>query len=226
VSISAPGERIASWDYGDYYGRERIMTYTAAGQPYSDEAQTRVPGPQPTAPGTLTILDVDYPARTAAYEKFTIPSPDQKAHLHGHYAKAMVVPLCGPHGIMGFSLGETSADSVASCVRELLVSGKATVTGHQWIDDVDTIKIALATGSTPRSPKPTWRQTLWVNPSTYLPVQMTVLPYSGNGAYVGFSQLANGPFTEAVTEFRWLPPTPANLAQLNAPIPSGFRVSG
>jgi hypothetical protein len=41
-----------------------------------------------------------------------------------------------------------------------------------------------------------------------------------------FPPLAVGSFTEAVTEFQWLPPTPANLAQLNAPIPPGFRVSG
>jgi hypothetical protein len=226
ASSSAPGERIASWDYGGYYGRERTMVYTAAGQPYSDEAQTRVPGPQPSAPGTLTILDVDYPARTAAYEKFTIPSPDQKAHPPGHHAKATAVPLCGPQGLMGFSLHGTSADSVASCMRELLASGKATVAGHQRIDGVDTIKIVLTTGFTPRSPKPTWRQTLWVNPATYLPVRMTVLPYSDNRVDVSFPPLADGPFTEAVTEFQWLPPTPANLARLSAPIPSGFRVSG
>jgi hypothetical protein len=227
ASGSAPGERIASWDYGGYYGRERTMVYTAAGQRYSDEAQARVPGPRPSAPGTLTILDVDYRARTAAYEKFTIPSLYQKAHLPGYYAKATAVSPCDAQGIIiGFSLAGTSADSVASCVRGLLASGKATVTGRQRIDGVDTIKIVLVTGLPPRAPKPAWRQILWVNPSTYLPVQMATLPYSGDGYPYIHLRLAVGPLTEAVTEFRWLPPTPANLAQLNAPIPPGFRVSG
>jgi hypothetical protein len=227
ASSSAPGERIASWDYGGYYGRDRTMVYTAAGQPYSDEAQTRIPGPRPSAPGTLTILDVDYPARTAAYEKFSIPSPYQKAHPRGHDAKAMKVSPCGGQGIIpGYSLGQTPAGSVASCMRELLASGKATVAGHQRIDGVDTIKIVLVSGLPPRAPKPVWRQILWVNPSTYLPVQMATLPYSGGGYPYIHLRLAVGPLIEAVTEFQWLSPTPADLAQLSAPVPLGFRVSG
>jgi hypothetical protein len=54
----------------------------------------------------------------------------------------------------------------------------------------------------------------------------SALPYSGNGYPFVRPPLAVGPLTEAVTEFQWLPPTPANLAQLDAPIPPGFRVSG
>lgn len=220
ASSSAPGAKVAYWDYGGYYGRQRTMVYTAAGQPYSDEADTRSPGQRPSAPDELTILHVEYTARSAAREHFTLPPADWKPP--GHPATATGVPLCGAQGITGYSLDGTSAGSVASCMRELLASGTATVAGHQRIGGVDTIKIDL----TSRLPL-TWRQTLWVNPSTYLPVQMTTLPYSGDGyPYMHYPPLAVGPFTEAVTEFQWLPPTPANLAQLNAPIPPGFRVSG
>jgi hypothetical protein len=42
-----------------------------------------------------------------------------------------------------------------------------------------------------------------VDPATYLPVRWDV----------GGSQ----------TDYLWLPPTPANLALLNEPIPAGFR---
>jgi len=224
ASSSAPGERVAYWDYGGYYGRQRLMVYTAAGQPYSDEADTRSPGQRPSAPDELTILDVEYTARSAAWEHFTLPPADRKPP--GHPATATKVPLCAVQGIMAYSLEGISVGSVASCMRELLASGTATVAGHQRIGGVDTIKIVL-TYRLPRLAEPQWRRTLWVNPSTYLPVQMTTLPDSSDGyPYVSDPPLAIGPFTEAVTEFQWLPPTPAHLAQLNAPIPPGFRVSG
>jgi hypothetical protein len=237
ASTSAPGERISFWDYGGYYGRDRTMISTAAGQPYSDEATTRSPGQRPSAPGELTVLDVGYTTRSATWQHFTIPSLDSKpapprgsgttGSSKAGSATTSAEPLCGTQGILGFSLTGTSADSVASCVRELLTSGTATIAGRQRIDGIDTIKIILTSRTTPSSPEPTWRQTLWVNPSTYLPVRMVSLPYSSDGyPYMSLPPLAVGPFTEAVTEFQWLPPTPANLAQLNAPIPSGFHVSG
>ncbi len=43
----------------------------------------------------------------------------------------------------------------------------------------------------------------WVDPATYLPIQMA-LPHQR-------------------TEFRWLAPTPANLAQLKVTVPVGFK---
>lgn len=221
ASSSAPGERIAYWAYGNYYGSQRTMTYTAAGQPYSDTTSTRSPGQRPTAPAKLTILDVDYTARSATRWHFTIPPLGSKPSGH---LPANVHPLCGPQGIPLYTLEGTSAGTAATCMRELLASGTATIAGHQRIRGVDTIKIVLTSRFPLRAPQPEWRQTVWVNPSTYLPVQMTTLPYSSSGSpYMHFPPLAVGSFTESVTEFQWLPPTQANLAQLNAPIPPGFR---
>jgi hypothetical protein len=37
---------------------------------------------------------------------------------------------------------------------------------------------------------------------------------------------ASGALLNVLTEFRWLPATPANLAQLTAPVPAAFKVSG
>ncbi len=58
---------------------------------------------------------------------------------------------------------------------------------------------------------------LWVDPTTYLPIQEIDVPA---GASVDSDQSIR-------TEYQWLPPTPANLAQLtlNGAIPPGFQLS-
>ena len=63
-------------------------------------------------------------------------------------------------------------------------------------DGVNTIKIVSKQGGI----------TLWVRPDTYLPVRLI---------------LDQGRIN-AQTDFRWLPPTPANLAQLKVAVPAGF----
>jgi hypothetical protein len=78
-------------------------------------------------------------------------------------------------------------------IRSQLACGAYTVVGRQAVGGVDAIKITGASGAF----------TFWVNPATYLPVQMA-LP-------------------QQRTEFRWLPPTEANLAQLRVTVPAGFR---
>jgi hypothetical protein len=78
-------------------------------------------------------------------------------------------------------------------IRSQLACGAYTVVGRQVVGGVDAIKITGASGAF----------TFWVNPATYLPVQMT-LP-------------------QQRTEFRWLSPTEANLDQLKVTVPAGFR---
>ena len=62
-----------------------------------------------------------------------------------------------------------------------------------------------------------FRETIWVDPSTYLPVRVSVTFLHPHGRS---SQL--------VYDFRWLAPTKANLAALHAAIrqatiPAGYR---
>jgi hypothetical protein len=78
-------------------------------------------------------------------------------------------------------------------IRSQLACGAYTVVGRQVVGGVDAIKITGASGAF----------TFWVNPATYLPVQMT-LPLQR-------------------TEFQWLSPTPANLAHLKVAAPAGFK---
>ena len=58
--------------------------------------------------------------------------------------------------------------------------------------------------------------TIWVDPSSYLPVRLTAqLQLNAGGNEKQNATLTIG--------FRWLPPTRANLKELTAPIPKGFR---
>jgi hypothetical protein len=81
-------------------------------------------------------------------------------------------------------------------IRHELGCGEYTPDGRQRVDGIDAIKL---TGK--------GLGALWVNPATYLPVR----------ALFTFGS------EQSQTDFRWLSPTPANLAQLSAPVPAGFR---
>jgi hypothetical protein len=78
-------------------------------------------------------------------------------------------------------------------IRAQLACGAYTVAGKQAVGGVDALKITASSG----------HLTLWVNAATYLPMR-----------------LADGGLQ---TDFQWLPPTPADLATLNMPVPAGFH---
>jgi hypothetical protein len=84
--------------------------------------------------------------------------------------------------------------------------------GHQRVDGVDAIKLIMK----PLPGLPV-RQTLWLDPSTYLPLRTST---AARGTHGQVSLL--------VQDYQWLPPTTANLAALHAAIhratiPPGFR---
>lgn len=102
-------------------------------------------------------------------------------------------------------------------VRKLLSCGAA-VAGRQRVDGVDTIRLKLSSryhracaGSNNGDrchPVPVgWTGTLWANAKTFLPVRLR-----SHGHGFGFQ-----------IDFRWLPPTRANLAKLHQTIPAGFK---
>jgi hypothetical protein len=100
-----------------------------------------------------------------------------------------------PGCIRGFDidLGGGAGNGWPGFIRSQLACGAYTVAGRQVIDGINTIKITGADG----------RFTFWVNPVNYLPVQ----------ANLGQRQ----------TDFHWLAPTPARLAQLQVTPPAGFK---
>ena len=97
-------------------------------------------------------------------------------------------------------------------ISKALSCGLFHLSGRQWVDGVDAMTLV----SQPRGMG--FRDTLWVDPATYLPVRMSATIFSG---------LGRG--SHLVTDFRFLPPTRANLAALHAavqraPIPASFRL--
>ncbi len=97
-------------------------------------------------------------------------------------------------------------------ISKALSCGLYSLRGRQWVDGVDAMTLV----SQPRGMG--YRDTVWVNPSTYLPVRRSTTFLSGPSRGQQF-----------VTDFRFLPPTPANLAALHAavrraPIPPTFRL--
>jgi hypothetical protein len=119
----------------------------------------------------------------------------------------------------------------ASQVRKLLSCGTVSVQGHQRVDGVNAVELRLharrericevvvqlppARGTRRVSSKRHcglaslgWNGTLWVDPSTYLPVRLRPFAATRSGERL---------------DFRWLPPTAANLAKLHQTIPPGFR---
>jgi hypothetical protein len=89
-----------------------------------------------------------------------------------------------------------------------------TLAGNQPVDGIDTIKLI-------RQPLTlegqTTRETLWVDPKTYLPLRISTM---SSAPHQGTATLTNN--------FRWLSPTTANLARLHAAeqrgvIPASFR---
>jgi hypothetical protein len=91
---------------------------------------------------------------------------------------------------------------IPSAIQQMLTCGDLAYAGKQRVDRVLSIKIVgrgVLTGIT-----------IWVNPATYLPVRMGLW----------FTNLGSASYS--VTDYQWLPPTKANLGQLDVAIPPGF----
>jgi hypothetical protein len=113
----------------------------------------------------------------------------------------------------------------SSFIKATLDCGAASVTGHVRINGQETIRITgkpitvrLGRGEGgavhEKYARALW--TLYVNPSSYLPVRMIGVTetFGGSGGHTRF---------QSVTNVRWLPPTPANVAQALVSIPPGYH---
>jgi hypothetical protein len=91
----------------------------------------------------------------------------------------------------------------AAQLRAAAACGSYRVVGRQLVNGVNAIKLEMVIqGRIARADG----QTFWVDPSTYLPLRME----------------SRGTNSSVVSEFRWLPPTAANVAKVQVPIPAGF----
>lgn len=128
-------------------------------------------------------------------------------------------PLTGRNGTLpkltcAHAFPGAATPHLRATILKALSCGLFALAGHQRIDGVDAIKLtmkpALGLG---------FRETLWLDPSTYLPVRTSVAAFWGS----------HGQVSLLVQDYRWLPPTAVNLAALHAAIrratiPARFRM--
>jgi hypothetical protein len=191
--LTHPEPVIDGWSYGI---RNRTLRESAGGQPLT-EYWVR------TGHGKPAFIVVNYQNRR--WERLA-------------YKPVTTGPQAGlcraPQFFLILGARSAAAADWKPIVESGLRCGLFHVAGHQRVEGIDAIKL---TGTADTG------ITLWVDPHTYLPVQV-----AGNVQIVE-STGKNGPVTAKATiwiHFRWLSPTRANLAQLTGTIPSGFRQVG
>jgi hypothetical protein len=185
------------WSNGNQW---RLVTYSPDGRPLYDEG---------FASSSLYTL-VSYQTRTWVRQRGLGAGPAGVSVLPSppgcELSPAAASPLLFAYGLPGTRSSASSLPStVARELRAAVSCGGLTSVGRQRVDGIETIELRSRPGSLAS-------ETIWVSPSTYLPVRATVRVALGH--LPGRQQTAN---------ITWLPPTPQNLAKLTVPIPAGFR---
>jgi hypothetical protein len=113
----------------------------------------------------------------------------------------------------GFSLPPTwgTYPEIAAGLHQDLACGALSSEGMQQVDGVNALKLVSVQHSRfgPKTPATTVT-IIWVDPATYLPVRLTT------------QQTRPEVSVPMRLDFRWLPPTRANLALLTVRIPPGY----
>ncbi len=105
--------------------------------------------------------------------------------------------------LFGVGSPDAAAPDWAKMIRQALSCGRLIETGHQVVDGQHVIRLEQ------KAPRGTGQSVYWVSSSSYLPVRIRTESAS--------------PRSWVQEDFRWLPPTAANLAPLRVHIPAGFR---
>jgi len=185
------------WSNGEQW---RSVTYSSSGQPVYDEGYSTKSG--------YTL--VSYPTKTWArqaglglpYAPFSGAPPSVK---NGCGRALGAFPVLFRLGLPGTSTSASSLPStVAEALRTAVSCGTLAVAGHQRVDGTETIKLTSR-------PDSLISETIWVDPSSYLPVRVTVRSAAGHSP------------VQQTADFTWLPPSTQNQAKLRVPIPAGFR---
>jgi hypothetical protein len=132
---------------------------------------------------------------------------------------------CSATGALEMAGPAVPASNWTAFIHATLACGAATVTGHAYIDGAETTKITGSPVTVKLPPGEAeaigekWAQaqwTLYVNPTTYLPVRLSgsTQTFGGPGATARFA---------SVTDMQWLPPTKINIAETLVTIPAGFH---
>jgi hypothetical protein len=124
--------------------------------------------------------------------------------------------------IVATQMQDVTGHDIAARMQGWVNAGQLSVVGTPTIAEQKTIEVsgnALTLGQAARTlpvttvSTHTFELTMWLDPSTYLPVQL-MTTYS--------TPTNSGRTTSTTSSVSWLPPTTANLAKLQGQIPSGF----
>ena len=183
-----------------YRGAVRFEEFTVSGKPYLATGIAKVHG-------RLLGVYVAYYNRTwSGGHRVWRPTP-------GACTKTARLEMGGP---------APATQDWPNFIGTMLGCGDATVTGRVWINGVHTIRIT-GTPVRTRLPKGMVQATkagvhftLYVNPTTYLPVRVV----GSTTSYGGGAK----PFTySTTTNIQWLPATAVNVAKALVTIPRGFK---
>lgn len=184
------------WSYGNQW---REVTYSSPGYPAYDE------GSNASSVYTLVNYQTKTWARQAGVGRpAALPAasfPD-KSGCAPTFAAFPVLFRLGLPGIG--SVASSAPATAATALRAAVSCGTLEVAGHQQVDGVNAVELKSRANSL-------ISETIWVSPSTYLPVRIVARPSAG-----GFG-------VQQTADITWLPPTDQNLAKLAVPVPSGFR---
>ena len=185
------------WSNGSEW---RSVTYSSPGHPAYDDGYSTTSG--------YTL--VSYPSKSWARQTglgrpYAPASASLPSVKHGCNVVLGGFPVLFRLGLPGTSTSASSLPTtIATELRTAVSCGSLDVAGRQTVDGTETIKLASRPGSL-------ISETIWVSPSTYLPVRVTVQSPAGYSP------------TRQTADFTWLPPTAQNVAKLTVPIPAGFR---
>jgi hypothetical protein len=190
----APGLsfRTDTWQFG---GRFRQVSDNRDGQEFGDVSY------RPKGRSEV-LTQVDYGSRTwsrATLRADEVPRPFPVDNLCTGQATGLIGP-------------GSPAANWRRIIQTGLKCGAFKVTGRQWVDGVDAIKL------TERKAVP--GSAIWVDPASYLPVRLVS---HLRVVVIGKGGSQQPVITTLTIDFRWLRPTKTNLAKLTAPIPAGFR---
>lgn len=148
----------------------------------------------------------------------TVPGPDGRPVSYdtvvnygsGTWSRTVMAPrVSGGQPSASCASAGTDFTTTPDAARKLLACPGITVTRGQRIEGMDAIRLSGKRLG----------ETLWVNATTYLPIEAVITYAPGNMPPAGYN---NAKSPEQVFQYTWLPPTPANLAYMNVPIPAGF----
>ena len=192
ISDGHDGTTTASeWSYGDQW---RSVVYAPSGQPIFDAGGTS---------STYTL--VNYSARTWARQRGVAGQTEPPSPRSGcEQASADLSLLLRPGLLSTGPAASSLSASVVKLLRTAISCGTLTEAGQQHVDGIAATKLTSSRGSL-------ISETIWVSPTTYLPIRVVIRPAPGS------------PAAAQAADITWLKPSAQNRAALTVPIPAGFR---